>query len=179
MNKLKKSLNEDELYQDVLKTCIHTSLGRLLHFTRTISSLSLEQLSEKSSINSSAIWRMEKPRNYHILSYTQAMFHYLESIKCIISLHNICFQIAKALTTGKCIVINLVDSSELSNYNSHQIFLRQQSDDVKELDRRIRQREAILLISKKLCATKKNATPPKKKNVPAKKPTDKKKSKKR
>lgn len=155
MNKSKKSLNEDEIMQEKLKKCIHTSIGRLLHFVRTISPLSLEQLLEKSSINSSAIWRMERPRNYSILSYMQAIHYYLESIKCFINIRNICYQITKALLSGKCIVISLIDSSELPNYAPSQILLQQQSDDVEEISRRCQRREAILLKNRKIGTKKK------------------------
>ncbi|NDO59577.1 hypothetical protein [Bacteroides caecimuris] len=149
MNKSKKSLNEDELMQEKLKRCLYISIGRLLIFIRTISPLTLEKLQEISSVNSGMIWRMEQIRNYSILSYAQAIHYYLKSVKCIINIHNIFYQVAKALLNGKCIVMFAVNSDQLSKYASNQILLRQQSDDVEELDRRRQHREATLLKNRK------------------------------
>ncbi|ANU57367.1 hypothetical protein [Bacteroides caecimuris] len=149
MNKSKKSLNEDELMQEKLKRCLYISIGRLLIFIRTISPLTLEKLQEISSVNSGMIWRMEQIRNYSILSYAQAIHYYLKSVKCIINIHNIFYQVAKALLNGKCIVMFAVNSDQLSEYASNQILLRQQSDDVEELDRRRQHREATLLKNRK------------------------------
>lgn len=149
MNKSKKSLNEDELMQEKLKRCLYISIGRLLIFIRTISPLTLEKLQEISSVNSGMIWRMEQIRNYSILSYAQAIHYYLKSVKCIINIHNIFYQVAKALLNGKCIVMFAVNSDQLSEYASNQILLRQQSDDVEELDSRRQHREATLLKNRK------------------------------
>ena len=149
MNKSKKSLNEDELMQEKLKRCLYISIGRLLIFIRTISPLTLEKLQEISSVNSGMIWRMEQIRNYSILSYAQAIHYYLKSVKCIINIHNIFYQVAKALLNGKCIVMFAVNSDQLSEYASNQILHRQQSDDVEELDRRRQHREATLLKNRK------------------------------
>ena len=141
MNKSKKSLNEDELMQEKLKRCLYISIGRLLIFIRTISPLTLEKLQEISSVNSGMIWRMEQIRNYSILSYAQAIHYYLKSVKCIINIHNIFYQVAKALLNGKCIVMFAVNSDQLSEYASNQILLRQQSDDVEELRSKVEEKK--------------------------------------
>lgn len=167
----KKILNEDELIQKRLKKCIYTSIGRALHFVRTLSPLSLEQLQEKSSINSSMIWRMEHPRNYSIITLAQAVFIYLDSMQCVFYIHHICLQIMKAMKSGKCLVILAVDSSKLRDYNHKQIILHQNSDDIEELSRRCKQRETILIKNKKFGKGKK-------KSKSGKKPVVKKKTKK-
>lgn len=173
MNRSKKSLNEDELMQEKLKRCLYISTGRLLKFIRTVSPLSLAKLQEISSVNSGMIWRMGQIGNYSILSYIQAIHYYLESVKCIIMLRHICYQVAMALRNGKCIVMIAVNSDQLPDYAPNQVLLRQQSDDVEELERRHQHRKKTLSRQRKRGETnwkkRKDATQKQTKKTNAKK----------
>lgn len=177
MNK-KKIFNEDELVNKKLKKCIYTSFGRLLHDIRNMSRLSLGGLQVLSSLNSGTVWKMEHVSNFWVLTFVQAFYHYMESMKCVVYIHHACSQFANALISGKCLVIVAVDSSELKNYDPHQILMQQNSADTEELERRHKHREKALARSKKLCENKYKKNQTAKKPAPKKKPAAKKNTKK-
>lgn len=153
-----------------LKKCIHATFGRFLHYVRTISPLSHEEMQELSSITSGTAWRMEKPRNYKILSYAQAFYVHLRALKCEFYIQNLCRATTQALEEGKCLVISVIDKDEINNYDKNTILLEQTPTD-EELERRRRNRKALLKRNAKFGKNKK-------KNNTKKKSADKKKMKK-
>lgn len=153
-----------------LKKCIHATFGRFLHYVRTISPLSHEEMQELSSITSGTAWRMEKPRNYKILSYAQAFYVHLRALKCEFYIQNLCRATTQALEEGKCLVISVIDKDEINNYDKNAILLEQTPTD-EELERRRRNRKALLKRNAKFGKNKK-------KNNTKKKSADKKKMKK-
>lgn len=170
MSKQPKLLNEDEVMRQKLKKCIHATFGRFLHYVRTISPLSHEEMQELSSITSGTAWRMEKPRNYKILSYAQAFYVHLRALKCEFYIQNLCRATTQALEEGKCLVISVIDKDEINNYDKNTILLEQTPTD-EELERRRRNRKALLKRNAKFGKNKK-------KNNTKKKSADKKKMKK-
>ena len=171
MNKQPKLLNEDEVMRQKLEKCIHATFGRFICYVRTISPLSHEEMQELSSITSGTAWRMEKSRNYKILSYAQAFYVHLRALKCEFHIQNLRRATTQALEEGKCLVISVIDKDEINNYNKNAILFAQAPTD-EELERRRKARKALLKRNAKFGKNKKN-------NKTEKKPADKKKIKKR
>ena len=170
MSKQPKSLNEDEVMRQNLEKCIYTTFGRLIRYVRTISPLSHEKMQELSSITSGTAWRIEKPGNYKIITYAQAFYVHLKALGCVFYIHNFCRAIIHALREGKCITICIIDKSEIKDYDKNLILLEQTPTD-EELERRRRNRKALLKRNAKFGKNKK-------KNNTKKKSADKKKMKK-
>lgn len=153
MAQSKKNFNdydEDVVFLKKMGQYIHVCLGHLIWTLRLASPLSYEHLRMKSSLNSSTVRRLEREKNFSVIKFAEAFYHYLDSIKCCFFLKNFCYYIENAVHDGKCVVVTKVDSSELHKYAPNQIIFRQQSDDTKELQRREKDKQSALNIIRKL-----------------------------
>lgn len=136
--------NEDDILKQKLGKIIHSVFGLFIKKMRLLSPLTHEEVMECSSLNSSSIWALENHTNFELRTFMQAAYCYMKSLQCIIYPNRLCRQIISSLKKGKCLVVKVVDISELSDYDEKYIILKQEACDEKEIDRRRDHHDTLL-----------------------------------
>lgn len=136
MKNLTRIKNDDQILREEIRRRVHVILGRFVKRLRLLSPLSHKGLGLRSTINSSGTWGLENHGNFVVVSFIQAVFNHLKSIKCMIYPYRLIKMMYINLLNGKCIVFKSVDSSELDKYDESQIFFVQNTDDIEEIQRR-------------------------------------------
>lgn len=136
--------NEDDILKQNLGKIIHSVFGLFIKKMRLLSPLTHEELMECSTLNSGSIWVLEHHNNFELLTFMQAAYCYMKSLRCIIYPNRLCRQIISSLKKGKCLVVKVVDVSELSEYEEKYVILKQEACDEKEIGRRRNRHDTLL-----------------------------------